>query len=217
MPKQNKKKMTIRPFPRSRYMLYGFTAFVCFAVDLATKSLAFQKCGMPGEKEPCWLISNVLGVQTSLNEGALFGMGQGYTLFFCFMSIVALLMLWSWLFFGKAAASRYWTLTFGLITGGILGNLYDRLGLHGLTWDWFFIPCSKVNETLVPIHKIGEPVYAVRDWILVMIGTYHWPNFNLADVYLNVGLALILLDVFLNPNRWEGKKVAEKENPKIEC
>ena len=45
-----------------------------------------------------------------------------------------------------------------LVTAGILGNLYDRLGLPGLAWPagW-------------PEHH-GESVHAVRDFILVMIG-----------------------------------------------
>jgi len=31
----------------------------------------------------------------------------------------------------------------------------------------------------------------VRDWILVMIGPYPWPNFNLADAMLVCGAALL--------------------------
>jgi len=32
----------------------------------------------------------------------------------------------------------------------------------------------------------------VRDWILVMIGHWPWPNFNLADSLLVVGAALLI-------------------------
>jgi lipoprotein signal peptidase len=39
-------------------------------------------------------------------------------------------------------------------------------------------------------------VYAVRDWLLVMIGSYHWPNFNLADSYLVAGVILLGIYVF---------------------
>ena len=40
---------------------------------------------------------------------------------------------------------------------------------------------------------MGEPVYAVRDWILVMIGSWPWPNFNIADSLLVLGVGILLI------------------------
>ncbi|MDO4584125.1 MAG: signal peptidase II [Planctomycetia bacterium] len=169
------------PFPISRFGLFLLTAVVGAGVDLWSKSVAFRQMGMPGEKPPYWVIPDVFGVQTSLNEGALFGLGQGFTLWFCVISLMAFLFIGGWLFVWGNARYKSWTFLLGLICGGIFGNLYDRLGWPGLFWNYS-----------TPLHEVGEPVYAVRDWILVMIGTYHWPNFNIADSLLVVGAVGIM-------------------------
>lgn len=137
-----------------------------------------------------WIIPHVCGIQTSLNEGALFGIGQGAVTFFSIISILALLGIFIWLFYFYGAQSLFITFIFALMSGGILGNLYDRLGIPGLRWP-----------TLGP-DEIGEPVYAVRDWILIMIGSYHWPNFNLADSFMVIGVCLMLAyTLFWDPDR----------------
>ena len=181
--------------PLSRYALFLLTVAFFLALDLGSKYLVFQRCGLPGEQPTYWLIPNVLGFQTCLNEGALFGMGQGFSLVFAGFSVVAFVITWAWLFWGKAAESKLWTFTLGMMNGGVLGNLYDRLGLHGLTWNWDFIQFLNLK----PVHQAGDPVYAVRDWILVMIGSYHWPNFNIADSCLVVGVCILALEIFLRP------------------
>ena len=74
------------------------------------------------------------------------------------------------------------------VTAGIFGNLYDRLGLHGLTWPPDFQG-----------HAVGEPVYAVRDFILLQVGQHRWPNFNVADSLLVCGAIMLLIHAFKNP------------------
>ncbi len=53
----------------------------------------------------------------------------------------------------------------GLIIGGALGNVVDRL-------------------------RLG----AVFDFIDLHLGSYHWPAFNLADSALSIGVALLIID-----------------------
>jgi len=171
----------MKAVPGHRYVLFLAIVLVGCLLDLGSKSLAFSRLGMPGGR-PWWIWDGVGGFQTSLNQGALFGMGQGKTPLFAALSIGAVLAITVWLFVARAACDRWLTVALGLVTGGILGNLYDRLGLPGLYWP-----------PTAPVHLANEPVYAVRDFILVMIGHWPWPTFNLADSLLVCGAGLLIL------------------------
>lgn len=166
--------------PANRYVAFFTIAAAGCLADLATKSWIFALLGPP-PGETRWLIDGVFGFQTSLNQGALFGMGQGFVVFFAVMSILAAVGIMAWLFLARAAADLPLTIALGMVTAGILGNLYDRLGFPGLEWKF-------ANE----LHEIGDPVYAVRDWILVMIGSWPWPTFNIADSMLVCGAILLV-------------------------
>lgn len=184
----------MRAVPPSRYIAFFTVAVGGCALDLATKSWIFGRLGMPQRVEPWWIWPKVIGFQTSLNEGALFGMGQGMVPVFSAISVVAALGILWWLFW--AGAARQWILTIALacIMAGIFGNLYDRLGLPGLVWNY-----------PGPMHAENEPVRAVRDWILVMFGTWPWPTFNIADALLDIGAVLIVWHAFwFKPEQGEG-------------
>ncbi len=112
-------------------------------------------------------------------------MGGGKRLIFAALSIAALLGIITWLFVYKAARDRWLTFTLGIISGGILGNLYDRLGL------W--------HSGGLPAGVDAELTGAVRDWILVQWKEVNlkifnpWPNFNLADSFLVVGAIMLAI------------------------
>lgn len=200
---------TSSPIPLSRYALFAAVAVGGLAADLYTKWLVFAKLGMPGEYDTTtptvskmthvwWLVDNLVGFQTSLNEGALFGMGQGMIPLFTVLSFLAIAFLAVWLIWFRGAQSRFVTVIAGMMTAGILGNLYDRMGLHHLIWNYS-------GE----LHEVGQPVYAVRDWILVMIGDWPWPNFNIADSMLVVGVSLLFIATIFCPKLIENEKASQ--------
>lgn len=164
--------------------MYGRTAAFAIiavagcAVDLATKEWIFGLLGMPGTHEPIWIWPDVFCLTTSLNEGALFGMGQGWGRLFSLLSVVASVGILYWLFWGRAITSKWLTTALGMVLGGILGNLYDRLGWPGLTWNY-------------PAWRIGDPVFAVRDWLYFSL--IEFPVFNVADSLLVCGVTMIVL------------------------
>ncbi|MUM78434.1 signal peptidase II [Pseudodesulfovibrio sp. F-1] len=70
-------------------------------------------------------------------------------------------------------ASDRWMVTgLGLIAGGAVGNLIDRV-------------------------RLG----AVIDFLDFYIGSFHWPAFNVADCALTVGACCIIVSMFLNRPR----------------
>lgn len=161
--------------PTSRWFLYiGLTVAGC-AADLFTKTWIFGWGPGPGRRGEWWLVENYVGIQQALNPGALFGMGKGFALVFAALSVVALVGIAVWLFVLQGARDSLLTLALGCVSGGILGNLYDRLGWHGL------------------VDEQGQTLRVVRDWILFCYHDHIWPNFNIADCLLVSGAFLLAL------------------------
>jgi len=166
---------------RRGWFLFTSIAVVAAVVDLVTKAAVFDRLGMPGQQPGIVLVPRMLSIETNLNEGALFGMGQGLGMVFAAVSLAAIAGIVALVARPATRVDRWLVAALGLITGGIIGNLYDRLGLPGLTWH-------------APEQRRGDAVLAVRDWIHFKLdGIIDWPIFNLADTWLVIGAALLVL------------------------
>jgi signal peptidase II len=171
--------------PRSRYVLFTTLAILGCAADLVTKAWAFSIPALRNEQILWWWPGHV-GVQLSRNWGALFGMGQDMVWLFSTLSILAALAIPIWLFRFRAASDLWLTIALGLVMGGVLGNLYDRLGLPGDAWKPNFEP--------------RDATHAVRDWVLWQLDdNRRWPNFNVADSLLVVGACLLFIRIVFEP------------------
>jgi signal peptidase II len=180
-----KSKETSSAVPGSRYAVFLLLAVTGCAIDLWSKSAVFAWRGLPQAASEWWIWDGFFGIETALNHGALFGIGQGRSSLFAVLSVIAVVGVVYWLFVAKAAHDWLLTIALGMITGGLLGNLYDRLGLWG---------GQDAN---------GATIYAVRDWILIAYGGLRlpwlgekWPNFNIADSLLVCGAGLLIWHAF---------------------
>jgi signal peptidase II len=163
------------PLPRARYLVFGIVSTAGCLVDLLTKQWVFAWRGLPQPNNEWWLWEPYVGIETAVNTGALFGFGTGWGRLFALLSVAAAIGIPIWLFWFGAAKSRWLTFALSCIMGGILGNLYDRLGL------WI--------EPGMPV----EWQSGVRDWILFRYRSYTWPNFNIADSLLVCGAAMLFV------------------------
>lgn len=106
------------------------------------------------------------------NHGSAFGLFQGGRYFFIAFSLISIALI-----IFLARTPRYRTPSYaaclGLILGGALGNLIDRVA-YG----------------------------AVTDWIDVGIGLRRWPTFNVADIGVSVGVILLAF-MLLRPSATE--------------
>lgn len=161
--------------PLSRYLVFSSVALVGLIVDLGTKAWCFSQPALRAG-DIYWLWQGHVGIQLSMNRGALFGIGQGKIWIFALLSLAAAIAIPVWLFAFRAARDGWLTFALGCIMAGVLGNLYDRLGLH------------------------GESMRAVRDWILWQVNDeWRWPNFNIADSMLVIGACLLFLHALRQP------------------
>jgi signal peptidase II len=156
-------------------------AIVGCAADWLTKWWIFKWPAGPGKQGEWWLLEGYVGIQHAWNEGALWGLGQGYVHVFATLSVCAAVGIFVWMWRGGAAHDWPLTIALGSITAGIFGNLHDRLGFWG----------DKRPD--------GSSLLAVRDWILFRYGEWTWPNFNIADCLLVGGAILLAWHSFRQP------------------
>jgi signal peptidase II len=117
--------------PLPRWLLFWSIALGGAVFDLVTKTLVFARIGPP-PSPPISLIPNVLELHTSLNSGALWGLGRNLkhsSLIFAALSVMAAVAICYYLLVKRAASDARLTAALGLIMAGALGNCYDRLML----------------------------------------------------------------------------------------
>jgi len=185
------------PLPINRYGVFTALVIALTAVDLASKQYVFNHLGWPGKSEWEWRAGDWVRfqLQTNVNFGALWGLGQGWSSLFALFSVVAVLGVLYFLFVMKQARSWWLTIALAGVLSGALGNLYDRLGLHGL---------------LDP--RDGSRVYGVRDFLdFQFFGTFNWAIFNYADSFLVIGAIMLVIHSFREEQ--QPVRTAISENP----
>jgi signal peptidase II len=114
-------------------------------------------------RPPVRLLGGLLTLTHARNPGAAFSIGTNATLLF---TLVAIAVVAAVLRVVPRVRHTGWALALGLLLGGALGNLVDRV-----------------------FRDPGPLRGAVVDWIRVP----HWPTFNLADCGIVVGGLLAAL------------------------
>ena len=110
-----------QPRRRGRVVLLLVLALVLAVADQVTKYLAEERLTQ-GVLVP--LIGDVIGLQLIYNPGAAFSLATGMTWVF---TVITLLVVVFIVRVSRRLRSTVWAVTLGLLLGGALGNLYDRL------------------------------------------------------------------------------------------
>jgi signal peptidase II len=174
----------------AKLVRFAIPAIISLAVDQASKQWARQALGPEGSGRAKSVIGKALTFHYAENPGIAFSMFRdlrGGRFVLAGLAIVALVMVVRYLR-TTDVTQRKLHVALGLIAGGAVGNLVDRL------------------------------IYArVVDFILVDVGVWPlnpWPVFNVADIVLVVGVGLIALDILLS-RRAAGPHIAGQNPPAI--
>ncbi|MFN2524667.1 MAG: signal peptidase II [Actinomycetota bacterium] len=132
------------------------TALVVLILDQVTKGLALSEL----KDGPVTVIPNIFSLRLAFNPGGAFGLLQHLPGFFLLATIVVVGVILVW---ARRVDDRRWLLPLGMVLGGGLGNLTDRL----------------IRET------DGK--------VVDFIDFHVWPVFNLADSAIVVGVLWLLL------------------------
>jgi signal peptidase II len=162
-------------------------AFV-ISVDQWTKYLSLEKLEFEGHSIPflSWFSFTMVH-----NHGAAFGMLRNLpdsirVGFFLIMPLAVLTLLWWSMVRHFRPEQRLAPFAIGLVFGGALGNLIDRLRFGYVIdfVDWFY-PSSTGSCLPLFYYQAGTGC--------------HWPVFNIADSAILIAVALLIIDSFKNP------------------
>ena len=108
--------------PAAAGAIIAILAVLVLAADQFAKHLALTELPYA---QPVHVIGNFLVFYLIKNAGAAFSLGTGVTWVFTIaLSVVAIIIIW---LAATRVRSRGWAIVLGLLLGGVLGNLFDRL------------------------------------------------------------------------------------------
>lgn len=145
-------------------------AAIVILVDQVTKQVIWARFNLGHHLD---VIPGVLRITLVKNSGAAFGMFEGGRVIFIIASVIAVAVI-LYIGFRLPRRERLKRVLLGLILGGAIGNLIDRV------YDG-----------------------AVIDFIEMGLGGYWWPVYNVADIAVSVGAVLLLLYVLFAPRAAE--------------
>ncbi len=188
----------MRPEMKKRYLILAIVGLTSFAADQATKIWARSALRSPharryvedpddGKQDRIPIIDGRFEFRLSFNPGAAFGMfadAKGGRWWLIIVGIFALGLIFYLLHRPEAESTTFIT-ALSLVTGGAVGNLWDRI-LYGEVTDFIVV------------------------WVTERISwTWPWPAFNIADAALVVGVGLMMIQILFS---W--KDYEEAENTK---
>jgi signal peptidase II len=138
-------------------------ALAVYALDVASKLLVVATMHYGS---PIRVLGPVLSLDYTRNPGAAFSIGETYTIIFAAIAVGVIVVI---LRLARQLYSLPWAVALGLLLGGALGNLTDRI-----------------------VRAPG----VFRGWVVDFIHLPHWPIFNLADSGIVVGGVLMVLLAF---------------------
>lgn len=145
----------------------SLAAAVAFGADQLSKWWVIQVMKDHTEISVTGFFNLVLGRNTGVSFG-LFNEAPAWLLVGITLAIVLMFLVWA-----SRERRSITGIALGLIIGGALGNMLDRLRHSGVT-----------------------------DFLDFHIGGIHWPAFNLADTAIVLGVLLLLFDTFRREMRF---------------
>lgn len=137
-------------------------SIICFILDFTSKIFITTSFEL---NESVNIIDNFFSITYIRNTGAAFGILSGNT---PLLILITFLILFLFIYYARTKTfSKIEEISYGLIIGGALGNLFDRI----------------INNYVI-------------DFFSFNIFGYEAPIFNIADIFVVIGVFLLIIDSF---------------------
>lgn len=201
---------------KSAIVLFLIACVIGLGIDLVTKWLAFSNDAtrlvdsvvrsesrgrwevIGSEERAVKVIPKLLEFHATVNEGAVFGLGQGKQTMFVVVSVAAIGFL---MFLVSKTRSRFEAILLGCLLAGVLGNMYDRI-VYSYVRDMIL--------ALPGVHWLGT--WSIPGLNYPGTDRLVFPYiFNIADCLLVCGVAILLARSFFLPAKDEENKPASSQ------
>jgi signal peptidase II len=174
--------------PNTSYKRLLITALIVFAADQLTKiwifnNLALDSYFYPHDGDVIEVIEHFFYIVHIGNEGAAWGMFSGHGEILALFALIALSAIYRFRHTLELHRSSM-QLAFGLLIGGVLGNLVDRL-VHG--------------------HVIDFLDFHLGFTIPLVLPTGRYPAFNVADCGIVIGVFTYITLSFFQAGAFGGE------------
>lgn len=171
-----------KKFSRRAVLWLGGIAVFVVALDVVTKELATK---LLDPDEPVKLLGGALYLSLTRNAGAAFSLFRDFTMVFPIIAVGVA----TWIgFMARTLRSLPWAVALGLILGGAMGNLVDRV----------FRAPAPLQGHVVDFFSLFDPHGQA------------FPIFNVADMALTFGVVLAVLLEVLGRHR-DGTRLRSRD------
>ena len=154
-----------------KILFSGIIIFIVFLLDRISKILIlnfFSKNQLDD-----YYVNSFLNLILVWNQGIAFGLFQSESLIYHLLSIVIAIVIAFVVYLIYISEKKYEIFFYGLIIGGAIGNLFDRLYFS-----------------------------AVPDFIDLHYNNFHWFTFNVSDIWITIGIiGILIFDLFKLENK----------------
>ena len=156
-------------------------SIILFLIDRIIKQIVVAKVGYG---QVVTLITNFFYLTRVNNYGAAWSIMDGNRLFLILVGFLSIIFIYD-IFIKNSNINKLELISFGMLFGGIIGNLYDRVFLG-----------------------------YVIDYIGIFIGEYKFPIFNIADMLIVLSVILISYTI-IKEGEEDGTNYSDKRWRKI--
>jgi signal peptidase II len=164
---------------RPRLPLLLVVAVTVLLLDVVSKHVVVDRLA---DRDPVEVIDGLLTLRLVRNSGAAFGFASGLTVVLTLVAVGVVVMI---LRAARRLRSTGWAVALGLVLGGAVGNLADR------------------------IFRDPAPL---RGRVIDFLELPHWPVFNLADSAIVCGGVLLVL-LSLRGIQYDGRRAGDVVPP----
>jgi signal peptidase II len=171
------------------YLFFGVVAAVSLLADVATKAWAEIVLTDPARSErSISIVGESLTFTLAYNRGGAWGLLQNASElvrrpFFVCVSLAAVVFIYS-LYSRLLPGQRALKWGLPLVLGGALGNLADRI-IRSSVVDFIDYRAEWIRSMNENIARLSA------SWNV----TDHWPTFNVADIWICIGVGLMAVDM----------------------